>query len=49
MAQPRHVGAHRRLLTAVLFGLRSLEEFGAVESWSGYFVATDPTGRTRAS
>ena len=25
-------------------GLRNLREFGAVESWSGYFVATDPTG-----
>ena len=26
-------------------GLRNLETFGAVESWSGYFVATDPSGR----
>ncbi len=25
-------------------GLRALKTFGAVESWSGYFVATDPTG-----
>jgi putative tributyrin esterase len=25
-------------------GLRTLEDFGAVESWSGYFVATDPSG-----
>jgi enterochelin esterase-like enzyme len=25
-------------------GLRNLATFGAVESWSGYFVATDPTG-----
>ncbi len=25
-------------------GLRRLSTFGAVESWSGYFVATDPTG-----
>jgi enterochelin esterase-like enzyme len=25
-------------------GLRTLADFGAVESWSGYFVATDPTG-----
>ena len=25
-------------------GLRNLSQFGAVESWSGYFVATDPTG-----
>src|SRR5206468_3449954 len=25
-------------------GLRSLATFGAVESWSGYFVATDPSG-----
>lgn len=25
-------------------GLRNLQQFGAVESWSGYFVATDPTG-----
>jgi putative tributyrin esterase len=26
-------------------GLRNLRTFGAVESWSGYFVATDPSGR----
>jgi len=26
-------------------GLRHLQTFGAVESWSGYFVATDPSGR----
>lgn len=26
-------------------GLRSLATFGAVESWSGYFEATDPSGR----
>lgn len=26
-------------------GLRNLQTFGAVESWSGYFVATDPSGR----
>ncbi len=25
-------------------GLRNLAVFGAVESWSGYFVATDPSG-----
>lgn len=25
-------------------GLRNLRNFGAVESWSGYFVATDPSG-----
>jgi enterochelin esterase-like enzyme len=25
-------------------GLRNLQEFGAVQSWSGYFVATDPSG-----
>jgi enterochelin esterase-like enzyme len=25
-------------------GLRQLSTFGAVESWSGYFVATDPSG-----
>jgi enterochelin esterase-like enzyme len=25
-------------------GLRTLAEFGAVESWSGYFAATDPSG-----
>lgn len=25
-------------------GLRALKTFGAVESWSGYFAATDPTG-----
>jgi putative tributyrin esterase len=26
-------------------GLRNLQSFGAVESWSGYFLATDPSGR----
>jgi enterochelin esterase-like enzyme len=26
-------------------GLRNLRSFAAVESWSGYFVATDPSGR----
>ncbi len=25
-------------------GLRNLSTFGAIESWSGYFVATDPSG-----
>jgi enterochelin esterase-like enzyme len=25
-------------------GLRNLQQFGALESWSGYFVATDPSG-----
>jgi enterochelin esterase-like enzyme len=25
-------------------GLRNLQEFAAVESWSGYFAATDPSG-----
>jgi enterochelin esterase-like enzyme len=25
-------------------GLRSLDTFGAIESWSGYFEATDPDG-----
>jgi enterochelin esterase-like enzyme len=25
-------------------GLRSLQTFGAVESWSGYFIGTDPSG-----
>jgi len=29
---------------AANIGLRSLQTFGAVESWSGYFVATDPSG-----
>jgi S-formylglutathione hydrolase FrmB len=29
---------------AVNIGLRNLRTFGAVESWSGYFVATDPSG-----
>jgi enterochelin esterase-like enzyme len=27
-------------------GLRTLSVFGAVESWSGYFAATDPAGTT---
>ena len=26
-------------------GLRHLQTFGAVESWSGYFAATDPSGK----
>ena len=25
-------------------GLRTLQTFGAVESWSGYFIGTDPSG-----
>ena len=25
-------------------GLRNLQQFGAVQSWSGYFVATNPAG-----
>jgi enterochelin esterase-like enzyme len=29
---------------AANIGLRNLQTFGAVESWSGYFVATDPSG-----
>lgn len=29
---------------ATNIGLRNLGTFGAVESWSGYFVATDPSG-----
>ncbi len=29
---------------AMNIGLRNLQTFGAMESWSGYFVATDPTG-----
>lgn len=29
---------------AANIGLRNLKTFGAVESWSGYFVATDPSG-----
>lgn len=29
---------------AMNIGLRSLSTFGAVESWSGYFEATDPSG-----
>ena len=28
-------------------GLRNLQTFGAVESWSGYFAATDPSGYHR--
>jgi enterochelin esterase-like enzyme len=30
---------------AMNIGLRNLATFGAVESWSGYFEATDPSGR----
>ncbi len=29
---------------AMNIGLRHLDRFGAVQSWSGYFVATDPSG-----
>jgi enterochelin esterase-like enzyme len=29
---------------AMNIGLRNTQKFGAVESWSGYFVATDPSG-----
>lgn len=29
---------------AMNIGLRNLDEFGAVQSWSGYFVATSPDG-----
>jgi enterochelin esterase-like enzyme len=29
---------------AVLIGLHHLDEFGAIESWSGYFHPTDPSG-----
>ena len=29
---------------AMNIGLRNLDEFGAVQSWSGYFVATNPAG-----
>jgi putative tributyrin esterase len=30
---------------AAMLGLNNLGEFGAIESWSGYFHATDPTGK----
>jgi putative tributyrin esterase len=30
---------------AAMLGLNHLDEFAAIESWSGYFHATDPTGR----
>lgn len=30
---------------AAMLGLNHLGEFGAIESWSGYFHATDPTGK----
>jgi putative tributyrin esterase len=29
---------------AMNIGLRNLDQFGAVQSWSGYFVATNPAG-----
>src|SRR5437667_238036 len=29
---------------AFLIGLHHLDEFGAIESWSGYFHPTDPSG-----
>lgn len=31
---------------ALNIGLRALSTFGAIESWSGYFAATDPAGTT---
>ncbi len=30
---------------AMIVGLRDLDRFGVIEAWSGYFHATDPTGR----
>jgi S-formylglutathione hydrolase FrmB len=30
---------------AAMLGLNHLSEFGVIESWSGYFHATDPTGK----
>jgi len=30
---------------AAMLGVNHLDEFGAIESWSGYFHATDPTGK----
>jgi len=30
---------------AAMLGLNNLGEFGAIESWSGYFHATDPSGK----
>jgi enterochelin esterase-like enzyme len=30
---------------AAMLGLNHLDEFGTIESWSGYFHATDPTGK----
>jgi len=30
---------------AAMLGINNLDEFGAIESWSGYFHATDPTGK----
>src|SRR6185437_9355956 len=29
---------------AMNIGLRNLDQFGAVQSWSGYFAATNPAG-----
>jgi len=31
---------------AAMLGLNHLDEFSAIESWSGYFHATDPTGKS---
>jgi len=31
---------------AIIIGLHHLQEFAAIQSWSGYFHATDPTGTT---
>ena len=34
---------------AAMLGINNLDEFGAIESWSGYFHATDPTGKLAIS
>jgi S-formylglutathione hydrolase FrmB len=39
------IGASAGGYGAFNIGLRHLDKFAAVESWSGYFAATDPSGR----
>ena len=40
------VGASAGGYGAAMLGLNNLDEFSVIESWSGYFHATDPKGRS---
>ena len=41
---PRHRRSLGRRLRRVILGIHNLGRFAAIESWSGYFHPTDPTG-----